>query len=194
MCRKLVTDLFKQWFTVKEKQRHNPDEVDDEELSQMATARDCLKQLFSDRLGCDSAETFMSTATSASDPKVLKQLMTWTTDIHRTFVEDGETSVHFTAATPEELTELYHPFTRECPNASFQGQPLRFTPWPLVKIVRYDISNRYSYKGQIANLLTVSHSARRYSNRMSWSPMCLADQTSTTFALTMLLATCNNAT
>jgi hypothetical protein len=136
MCQKLVKDLFTQWFTVKQKQRQNPDDVDDEDLSQLATARDCLRQLFADRLGFDSAETFMSTATSANDPKVLKQLMTWTRDIHSMFIEDGETSVHFTAATPEELTELYHPFTRECPNASFKDKPLRFTPWPLVQIVR----------------------------------------------------------
>jgi hypothetical protein len=136
MCRKLVSDLFTQWFNVKQKQRQNPDDVDDEDLNQMSTARDCLKQLFADRLGSDGAETFMATATSASDPKVLKQLMIWTTDIHQKFVEEGETSVHFTSSTPEDLTEQYHPFTRECPNASFRGQPLNFTPWPLVKVVR----------------------------------------------------------
>ena len=136
MCRKLVTDLFKQWFNVKQKQLQDPDDVDDVELSQMATARDCLNQLFADRLGFDSVETFMSTAASAEDPKVIKQLMTWTTDIHRMFIEDGETSVHFTSSTPEELTEMYHPFTRECQNASFRDRPLRFTPWPLVQIVR----------------------------------------------------------
>jgi hypothetical protein len=136
MCRKLVADLFTQWFNVKQKQRQNPDDVDDEDLSHMSTARDCLKQLFSDRLGYESAEAFMGTATSAKDPKVLKQLMTWTTEIHRMFIEEGQTSVHFTSATPEDLTEQYHPFTRECPNASFRGRPLRFTPWPLVQIVR----------------------------------------------------------
>jgi hypothetical protein len=138
MCQKLVKDLFTQWFYVKQKQRQDPDDVDDNDLSQMATARDCLKQLFADRPGFDGAETFMGTASSATDAKVLKQLMAWTSDIHNMFIEDGETSVHFTASTPEELTELYHPFTRECPSASFQGKPLRFTPWPLVKIVRYD--------------------------------------------------------
>jgi hypothetical protein len=137
VCLKLVRDLFTQWFRVKQKQSENPDDVDDQDLSHMATARDCLKQLFADRLGFDSAESFMGTATSANDPKVIKQLMSWTTEIYRMFIEDGETSVHFTSATPEDLTEQYHPFTRECPNASFKGKPLRFTPWPLVKIVRY---------------------------------------------------------
>ncbi|KAH3960319.1 hypothetical protein HBH52_237480 [Parastagonospora nodorum] len=141
MCRKLVTDLFKQWFTVKQKQSQNPDDVDDEELSQMATARDCLNQLFADRLGFDSVENFMSTAASVNDRKVVKQLMTWTTEIHRMFIEDGETSVHFTSSTPEELTEMYHPFTRECQNASFRDRPLRFTPWPLVQIVRVTLSS-----------------------------------------------------
>lgn len=136
MCQKLVTDLFTQWFQVKQKQRQNPDDVDDNDLSHMSTARDCLKQLFANRLGGESAEAFMATATSAKDPKVIKQLITWTDNIHRMFIEEGETSVHFTSATPEDLIEQYHPFTRECPNASFRGKPLRFTPWPLVKIVR----------------------------------------------------------
>jgi hypothetical protein len=117
VCLKLVRDLFTQWFRVKQKQNENPDDVDDQDLSQMATARDCLKQLFADRLGFDSAESFMGTATSANDPKVIKQLMSWTTEIYRMFIEDGETSVHFTSATPEDLTEQYHPFTRECANA-----------------------------------------------------------------------------
>jgi hypothetical protein len=121
---------------VKQKQIENPDEVDDDDLSKMATSRDCLKQLFADRLGFDSAEAFMSTASSANDLKVLNQLMKWTTDIHRMFIADGEQSVHFSSSTPEDLTEQYHPFTRECPNASYQGKPLRFTPWPLVQIVR----------------------------------------------------------
>jgi hypothetical protein len=111
--------------------------VDDDDLNQMATARDCLKQLLADRPGFDSTEAFMGSATSAKDPKVLKQFMEWTTGIYHMFIEDGQTSVHFTSATPEDLTEQYHPFTRECPNASFNGKPLRFTPWPLVKIVRY---------------------------------------------------------
>ncbi|KAH7093109.1 hypothetical protein FB567DRAFT_609442 [Paraphoma chrysanthemicola] len=141
MCRKLVRDLFTQWYTVKEKQRQNSDDVDDEDLSKMSTARDCLNQLFADRLGFDSSETFMATATSAEDPKVLKQFMSWTDDIHRMFIEDGETSVHFSSSTPETLTEQYHPFTRECPNASFKGKPLRFTPWPLVQIVRVTLNS-----------------------------------------------------
>jgi hypothetical protein len=136
MSRKLVKDLFTRWFVVKQKQRQNPEDVDDQDLSQMATSRDCLKQLFADRLEFHSAETFMSTATSANDPKVLNQFMKWTTDIHRMFVADGEQSVHFSSSTPEDLTEQYHPFTRECPNASYHGKPLRFTPWPLVQIVR----------------------------------------------------------
>jgi hypothetical protein len=137
MCRTLVKDLFTQWFHVKQKQNETPDDVDDQDLNQMATSRDCLNQLFADRLEFNSAEAFMSTATSANDPKVLTQLMSWTTDIHRMFIEDGEQSVHFSSSTPEDLTEQYHPFTRECPNASYKDKPLRFSPWPLVKIVRY---------------------------------------------------------
>ncbi|KAH7083176.1 hypothetical protein BKA63DRAFT_584450 [Paraphoma chrysanthemicola] len=141
MCRKLVRDLFTQWYTVKEKQRQNSDDVDDEDLSKMSTARDCLNQLFADRLGFGSSETFMATATSAEDPKVLKQFMSWTDDIHHMFIEDGETSVHFSSSTPETLTEQYHLFTRECPNASFRGKPLRFTPWPLVQIIRVTLNS-----------------------------------------------------
>jgi hypothetical protein len=135
MCLKLTKDLFTQWFVVKQKQRENPDDVDDQDLSQMATSRDCLDQLFADRPEFDSAEAFMSTATSANDPTVLKQLKSWTTDIHRMFTDGSEQSVHFSSSTPEDLAEKYHPFTRECPNASYKGEPFRFTPWPLVQKV-----------------------------------------------------------
>lgn len=136
MCQKMVTDLFSQWYTVKQKQRQTPEEVDDADLSQMKTARDCLQQMFADRLGLESAERFMGSATSPTDPKILRQLMKWTTDIHQRFVPDAQTFVQFDASTPERLIEQYHPFTREVPNASFQGQPLRFTPWPLVRLIR----------------------------------------------------------
>ncbi|KAJ4361430.1 hypothetical protein N0V95_001847 [Ascochyta clinopodiicola] len=141
MCRKLVTDLFSQWFHVKQKQRQDPDEIDDIELSQMSTARDCLQDLFADRLEFGSAEMFMGTATCVNDKKVLNQLLKWTTEIHQQFVKEGETSVHFEASTPETLTELYHPFTRPVPNASFEGKPLRFTPWPLVEIVKVSLNS-----------------------------------------------------
>jgi hypothetical protein len=132
----MVTDLFTQWYAVKQKQRQNPDDIDDEDLNQMKTARDCLQQMFADRLGHESIETFMATATSAADAKVVNQLSKWTIDIHQKFVPEGETSVNFGSSTPEDLIEHYHPFTREVPNASFRGEPLRFTPWPLVKIVQ----------------------------------------------------------
>lgn len=132
----MVVDLFTQWFRVKQKQRQAPDEVDDIELSQMSTARDCLQELFSDRLEYGTAEMFMGTATSADDKKVVGQLKKWTTEIHQQFVKDGDMSVSFEASTPEALMELYHPFTRQVPHASFEGKPLRFTPWPLVEIVR----------------------------------------------------------
>lgn len=135
-CHKLVTDLFSQWYTVKQKQRQDPDEIDDNDLNQMSTARDCLKQLFADRLGSESAESFMETATSANDPKVLAKFLRWTDHIYQMFIDEGQSSVHFDASTPENLIEQYHPFTRECPNASFQNKPLNFTPWPLVRLVR----------------------------------------------------------
>jgi hypothetical protein len=92
--------------------------------------------MFANRLGQDSIEAFMGTATSTTDEKVIKQLRRWTMDIHRQFIPEGETSVCFGSSTPEGLTEQYHPFTREVPNASFRNEPLRFTPWPLVRMVR----------------------------------------------------------
>ncbi|KAF3034625.1 hypothetical protein E8E12_006678 [Didymella heteroderae] len=141
VCKNLVKGLFSQWYHVKAKQRENPDDVDDVELSQMSTARDCLQELFADRLEFGSAEMFMGTATSAKDPKVVNQLMNWTSEIHQQFIKDGETSVHFEASTPEELTEQYHPFTRSVPNASYDGKPLRFTPWPLVEVVQVSLAS-----------------------------------------------------
>jgi hypothetical protein len=133
---KMVADLFSQWFRVKQKQLQDPESVDDTDLSQMKTARECLQQMFADRLGLESAEAFMSNAKSSKDSNVLNQLMKWTTDIHRQFIPDGQTFVQFDASTPERLIEQYHPFTREVSNASFRGQPLRFTPWPLVRLIR----------------------------------------------------------
>jgi hypothetical protein len=126
---------------VKQKQKQNPDDVDDNELSQMSTARDCLSELFAHRLEFGSAEMFMGTATSTTDKKVLGQILKWTTEIHQRFVKPGETSVHFKASTPEALTELYHPFTRQVANASYEGEPLRFTPWPLVEVVQVSLSS-----------------------------------------------------
>lgn len=141
MCKNLVKDLFTQWYTVKQKQRQDPDDVDDNELSQMSTARDCLQELFADRLDFNSAEMFMGTATSSKDPKILGQLMKWTTEIHQRFIKKGKTSIIFEASTPEELTEQYHPFTRSVANASFGGQPLRFTPWPFVEVVQVSLNS-----------------------------------------------------
>ncbi|CAO2655631.1 Nn.00g044340.m01.CDS01 [Neocucurbitaria sp. VM-36] len=136
VCRQLVKDLFTQWFLVKQKQRQNSDDVDDDDLNRMKTARDCIQQMFAERLGFETAENFMGNATSPNDMTVLGQLLKWTTDIHQKFIQEGQMSVYFEASTPETLMEQYHPFTREVPNASFRGQPLRFTPWPLVRIVR----------------------------------------------------------
>jgi len=136
VCVKLVTDLFRNWFTVKEKKEASPDDVDDEDLDKMNTARDCIQQMFADRLGQGDAESFMATATSADDVKVLNQLVVWTTDMRGTFLGESDTSVCFGSDGPEKLIEQYHPFTRESPHASFNGKPLKFTPWPLVRIVR----------------------------------------------------------
>lgn len=136
VCTKMVTDLFSQWFRFKQKQRQDPEGVVDVDLGQMKTARDCLQQMFADRLGIQSAEKVMGSATSADNPKTVKKLIKWTTEIHQQFVPDGQTFVQFDASTPERLIEQYHPFTREVPNASFRGTPLRFTPWPLVRLIR----------------------------------------------------------
>ncbi len=129
-------DLFAQWYNVKQKQRQDPDDLDDEDLNQSKTARECLQQMFADRLEHAPIEKFMSTATSAKDQKVVKQLTTWTTTMHQRFIQPGNTSVCFESSTPENLIEQYHPFTKEVANASFQGKPLVCSPWPLVKIVR----------------------------------------------------------
>ncbi|KAL6712302.1 hypothetical protein ACN47E_000179 [Coniothyrium glycines] len=136
VCHPLVKELFAQWFMVRSKQRQDPDDVDDRELDQLNTAQDCLQQLFAHRLGHESVEHFMGTATSPTDAKVFNQLIKWTDAIHNTFVEEGQMSISFTSNTPEDLIEQYHPFTREVPNATFKNQPLRYSPWPLVKLVR----------------------------------------------------------
>ncbi|KAI8935499.1 hypothetical protein NX059_008069 [Plenodomus lindquistii] len=141
VCIKLVTDLFRQWFAVKQKQAQNADDVDDNDLSQMKTAQECLQQMFADRLGQDDIEGFMGTATSALDNKVLPQLLGWTADVRNMFVGEGETSVCFGSNTPENLIEQYHPFTRDVLHASFRGRPLGFTPWPLVRMVRVTLNS-----------------------------------------------------
>lgn len=102
----------------------------------MSTARDCLQELFADHLESNSAEMYMGTAKSAQDPKIVSNLMKWTTEIHQRFIKEGGTSVHLEASTPEDLTEMYHPFTRQVANATYDGKPLRFTPWPFVEVVQ----------------------------------------------------------
>ncbi|KAI4944142.1 hypothetical protein J4E91_008997 [Alternaria rosae] len=136
ICIKMVTDLFTQWYNVKQKQRQDADDLDDDDLDQIKTARDCLQLLFADRLEYGTIEKFLSTATSAKDQKVIKQLTIWTTKMHQDFIEPGQTSVCFESSTPENLIEMFHPFTKEVTNASFHGKPLTCSPWPFVKIVR----------------------------------------------------------
>jgi ABC-type nitrate/sulfonate/bicarbonate transport system substrate-binding protein len=133
---RLVTDLFTQWYNVKQKQRQDPDGLDDADLDQIKTARDCLQLLFANRLEYGTIENFLSTAASVKDQKVVKQLTTWTTKLHQEFIQPSETSIYFESSTPENLIEMYHPFTKDVTNASFQGKPLTCSPWPLVKIVR----------------------------------------------------------
>ena len=132
----MVTDLFTQWYNVKQKQRQDADDLDDKDLDQIKTARECLQILFADRLEYGTIEKFLSTATSAKDQKVIKQLTTWTTKMHQDFVKPGQTSIHFESSTPENLIEMYQPFTKEVTNASFQGKPLTCSPWPFVRINR----------------------------------------------------------
>lgn len=132
----MVTDLFTQWYNVKQKQRQDADDLDDKDLDQIKTARECLQILFADRLECGTIEKFLSTATSAKDQKVIKQLTTWTTKMHQYFVKPGQTSIHFESSTPENLIEMYQPFTKEVTNASFQEKPLTCSPWPFVRINR----------------------------------------------------------
>ncbi|KAI4618246.1 uncharacterized protein J4E87_007914 [Alternaria ethzedia] len=136
ICIKMVTDLFTQWYNAKQKQRQDADDLDDKDLDQIKTARDCLQLLFADRLEYGTMEKFLSTATSAKDQKVIKQLTTWTTKMHQDFVKPGQTSVCFESSTPENLIEMYQPFTKEVTNASFQGKPLTCSPWPFVRINR----------------------------------------------------------
>ncbi|KAF1833697.1 hypothetical protein BDW02DRAFT_598853 [Decorospora gaudefroyi] len=136
ICLKLVKDLFVQWYRANQKQRQDPDEMDDVDLNQMKTARDCLQQMFANHLDQAPIEKFMSTATSETDQKIITQLSTWTTGIHQRFVSIGETSVHFESSTPENLIEQYHPFTKDVANAIFRGNPMACSPWPLVKMVR----------------------------------------------------------
>lgn len=136
LCQKLVRDLFNQWYEVKQKQRIDPDEIDDNDLNQIKTARDCLQQMFGNQLESGTIEQFMSAATSSNGQKLLRKLSTWTTNMHQLFLQEGENAVFFESSTPENLIEQYHPFTKEVANASFRGKPLTCSPWPLVRKVR----------------------------------------------------------
>lgn len=75
VCKKMVTDLFGRWYRVKQKQQEDPDDLDDEELGQLSTAADCFQQMFVEHLGTENSESFMGSATSADDPKVLGKLL-----------------------------------------------------------------------------------------------------------------------
>jgi len=136
VCVKMVTDLFTQWYNAKQKQRKDPDDLDDEEVNRMTTAQECFRLLFANRLEQNNLEEFLSTATSARDQKIIKQLTVWTVAIHKEFVEPGKNFVYFESSTPENIKGMFHPFTANVANASFRGKPMTCSPWPFVKIVR----------------------------------------------------------
>lgn len=138
-CIQIIIDFAAQIFKANDKRKNRPDELDDMETEQANTALECLQKLFANHNEFAdeiSAEKFLSTARSAKDQKVLYKLHKWTSDILHKFVPEGKTSLTMTASNTKQLREKYVPFVKNHPNASFNGEPLTFTPWPLVQKVR----------------------------------------------------------
>jgi hypothetical protein len=139
LCIKMVTDLFAQYVQHQQKIQQESDDIDDAEIENASTARECFLVLFaghSEFADADAAEEFLSTAKSPSDPVVLNKLIRWTKGILNTFVKDGNSTVTLGADTAAGLVEKFIPFTRKVPYGNFNGKPLTYSPWPFVRLIR----------------------------------------------------------
>ncbi|KAF1998322.1 hypothetical protein P154DRAFT_621882 [Amniculicola lignicola CBS 123094] len=143
-CLQMVTDLFKKYMQYRKTLEESPDEVTETETEVASTARECFQQLFSNHPEFSdeaTADEFLSSATSATDPVILNRLLKWTKNILCTFVPDGKTTLTIEANTAAGLVERFLPFTRTVPYREFNGLPLNFSPWPLVRLVRVCIDS-----------------------------------------------------
>ncbi|KAF2651015.1 hypothetical protein K491DRAFT_782176 [Lophiostoma macrostomum CBS 122681] len=116
------------------KQRTCPNEIDYGEVENANTARECLQDLFAAHPEFGSAETaeeFLSSATSESDPKIMSKIYKWTNEILNYFVKGKEHTVTLRASISAQLYEKYQFFTKKVDFASYNGHPIAFSPWPL---------------------------------------------------------------
>ncbi|ORY12845.1 hypothetical protein BCR34DRAFT_624118 [Clohesyomyces aquaticus] len=154
VCLKMVTGFFTQWAENTHKLEARPEEYGEADNDAARAARECLHQLFADKKefrDLEAAEAFLSTARSSKDIKVLARLRKWTSDLLAYLSPDTLNSLNFETGTAKELLEQILPFMRTYDNASFQGKPLRFSPWPFgpspgtcdINNFRVENANRY---------------------------------------------------
>jgi hypothetical protein len=143
----MIAQLFLQFFQYLEKKRESPNELDDADTENATTARECFQELFAAQPEFkdeEAAEEFLSMAVSETDSRITTKLVKWTNDILNYFMKDQEKTVTLGASTAESLVEQFIPFTRKVHYATYNGYPLPFSPWPLVRLVRYVFSSALS--------------------------------------------------
>jgi hypothetical protein len=133
----MIESLVRQCFRRTQKEREGQD-ADEEENTEANTALDCLCTLFSNReefSSLETAENFMASAVSPKDPRIIDKLQKWTSDLLAFFIPNGR-RLFLNSITMEDLTEQFIPFTRSVKDAIFKDEPLGFSPWPFVRLVR----------------------------------------------------------
>ncbi|KAF2116450.1 hypothetical protein BDV96DRAFT_52664 [Lophiotrema nucula] len=114
-------------------------EENDEEDGNAKTALQNFLSMFKDQSDFANeaaARAFLSKATSPTDYKLLHQLHTWTENIRRRFLPNDSDTVIIGSNDISDLVDKVLPFTRSVPYASFNDEPLGYSPWPLVNIIR----------------------------------------------------------
>lgn len=77
----------------------------------------------------------MASAVSPKDPRIVDKFQKWTSDMLACVIPNGR-RLFLNLVTMEDLTEQFLPFTRSMNGATFNGEPLGFSPWPFVRLVR----------------------------------------------------------
>jgi hypothetical protein len=136
-CQSLVVSWFQQWFNIRQTLEHEEDAVDDNDTARKDASFDCLKDLFAHYMTPAKLEEFLSSAGSADDRTILHTLDKWTTNIRSQFIEPGQQSLELTSSTHQDMRERLRPFRGRGQDSTFRQKTLDFSPWPLVKIIKY---------------------------------------------------------
>ncbi|KAH6633395.1 hypothetical protein C7974DRAFT_392704 [Boeremia exigua] len=155
-CRDLVKEQLKNFwlFITTDMEAELDEEIVNERRLGAITCISVFSSLFighaefSDR---DSAETFLSDAESAHNPRLVSKLMSWTDEILDAFMtnEDNVDVATINANTASQISDAIQPFTMVVEDPHFDGTDIVCCPWPLVKMVVVSLSSRILEQGII---------------------------------------------